>query len=438
MQRRISSAKCASIKWFYFVSIFCLANGSLVTWLFMGTPLSMWRQIIWILGLMLIGYFYPQLRLNRKYKKLQKWHFVAFYYILLSSFIASAIYGYNYLRLVYGFWIYFAGLPFIVFPYLIAKFNLITPKRFFNIFTGLGIFMSLGLLADYYTGGIITKTFLVGTSSGLEGLLEEERYCFLSEAPTTFGVYFCFCLVCTIMSIYLSKSTITKTILCLAIFMYIGSSWVTGSRQIVAVLLVTTAIAFIYYLFKIKDNKTFLVIGLVALGFMLPKAFHFIVEQDSYEARFSEQAIKGDTRSDNWKKGWRETVVDNPQVLLFGRGATYIQGQKALPDEEVGSHYENTFFSRINELGIVGLLLLVFPTYFLIKNWRKSSLFFVLMLGLNIAFLITCFVSPNGNHQTTQMVMYLATGMVLYADYFDVGKDRTTVTVRKTKLMLPR
>lgn len=37
---------------FYFLSIFMLANGSLFTWLFQGTPLNIWRQLIWLIGLM--------------------------------------------------------------------------------------------------------------------------------------------------------------------------------------------------------------------------------------------------------------------------------------------------------------------------------------------------------------------------------------------------
>lgn len=31
-----------------------LGNGALFTWLFQGTPFAMWRQLIWIIGLIIL------------------------------------------------------------------------------------------------------------------------------------------------------------------------------------------------------------------------------------------------------------------------------------------------------------------------------------------------------------------------------------------------
>lgn len=407
------------ILWFYLIAIFCLANGAFFTWLFKGTPLSMWRQIIWMSGLIIIAYTFPITKKIKSFRSIFRWHLIALYFIIISALISYAVYGFNPTRLAYSIWIYFSGLPFILLPFFISKFRIISAKKFYQIFTFLGIFMTIGLCIDYATNGSITSAFLISSNESIEGLINDKRYCFLSEAPTTFGVYYCFCLICTIMTIYNTNNACFRIILFITTLSYIAASWVTGSRQIVAVLILSEIIGFSYYLFRSKTHKKkFLIASIIITILALPTALEYATNQDNYNKRYSSSALSKDTRSENWMKGYRETVIENPVVFLFGHGASYIQGQKASPKEIVGSHYENTLFSRLSELGIGGLILLLFPVFYLLGHWKHKSLFYILILSINIAFLFTCYVSPNGVHQTTQMIMYMATGMIICADYF--------------------
>ena len=93
-----------------------LTNGSLFTWLFQGTPLNIWRQLIWLIGLM---FFIRYIRITDSWelKKIARNHGIIGYVIFIQALLTYAIYNFNVVRLGYAFWVYFAGLPFLLLPY---------------------------------------------------------------------------------------------------------------------------------------------------------------------------------------------------------------------------------------------------------------------------------------------------------------------------------
>ena len=279
---------------FYLVSIFMLANGSLFTWLFQGTPLNIWRQLIWILGLIIFFKYIRSLE-SIKLKKVVNVHLYIFIFIVFQALLTFAIYNFNFIRLLYAFWIYFSGLPFLLLPFLWRE-KLFSAQKFYDIFVCLGIFLTIGLIFDYLSGGFFTRMFLISVSSSLKDMLNDGRYCFLSEAPTTFGVYYCFCLFCTLYRLYICNDTKSKLMYLVIILSYIIGSWLTGSRQIVFALVLTFFVSVFYYIFCVRDKKSYLVVGILLLLFAIPYVKFFLYSEESYQNRYSVELLKKDAK----------------------------------------------------------------------------------------------------------------------------------------------
>ncbi len=411
---------------FYFISIVLLTNGAFVTAQTNGTPLIIWRQLIWFIGLLIVfRYFYclkisTKTHLTRNYHKIVAFHRnIAFIVVILALF-TIAVHNFNITRLAFAFWTYFSGLPFIILPFLIANTKCLSPKAFFAVFFWLGMFLTAGLIADYYTNGFFTNRYL----PSLEGLIANKRYCFLSEAPTTFGVYYCFCAISGIMYMYYTSKAIPKALISIGVMSFIAGAWFTGSRQIVAVLAFSIITCYLYYICKEKKSKWHFLIPLILLLTVGADIKTNLTAEDSYRQRFSAENIEEDTRSKAWEAGIEKVILSNPSIFLFGEGVAFSQGQKALPNEIVGSHYENTFLARISEIGIIAVVLLLYPIIWMIVNWPKQTLFTFCILTVFLSYLFISYVSPNGSHQTTQMTIYLLLGLLLNRYYFDLGKTR--------------
>ncbi len=405
---------------FYLVAIFMLTNGSFFGWLLRGAPLNMWRQLIWICGLAVCYRLVPRINV-RQLRHIFKVEGVLAFGVLLLSLVTVWQYDFNYLRIVYAYWMYFAGLPFICLPFLVAKTRYISPKAFYGIFTYLGLFLSIGLIADYASGGYFTERFLINNTEGLDGLLDDGRYCFLSEAPTTFGVYYAFCMFCGCMRMTMAKTFLSKLYFLAICMSFMVGAWFTGSRQIVLVLGMMFVGGNLFYLIKGKGIKAHLIVGGILVACFAPSLVSSVLmEEKSYSNRYSESSLKEDTRSRAWKRGFNETIADDITVALIGKAVALSQGQKAMPNEIVGSHYENTFFGRLSECGLIGLILLCYPVYYIVRRLGKWDLFQTLVMLFLISYLTTCFVSPNGQHPTTQTVLFVVLGMFMCRDYFDI------------------
>lgn len=398
-----------------------LANGSLFGWAFGGTPLLIWRQLIWIIGLWLSFKMLPSLDSDQLYGvfRVQKRFCFA---IIILSFVTILIYHFNFIRIAFAFWMYFSGLPFVCFPVLVMKSRIISMKTFYNIFVFMGVFLTIGLIADYTTGGFFTKTFLIAGSGrkDLINLILSGRYCFLAEAPTTFGVFYTFCMFCGLNLMYISDGFWARFSYLLISGTFLIGSWFTGSRQIVAILAIMYIGGIVFYVIKSHKSVNHILVAIILACSFLPTLFYSFLYQDkTYTDRYSTESIEEDSRSRAWRNGFHDTLVDDVFVTLFGKAVALSQGQKAQPDEIVGSHYENSFFGRLSECGIIGLMLLCYPVIYIMRRLGKWDLFQLLTLIIILAYLITCFVSPNGQHQTSQMAIFLTLGIFIARKYYD-------------------
>lgn len=398
-----------------------LVNGSLFGWALAGTPLLIWRQLIWIIGLWLSFKMMPSLDSQPLYGvfKVEKRFFFA---IVILSFATVIFYHFNFTRIAFAFWVYFSGLPFVCFPVLVQRSRIISMKTFYLIFVYMGIFLTIGLITDYVTGGFFTKTFLISNAANknLINILLSGRYCFLSEAPTIIGVFYTFCMFCGLMLMYISDGFWARFSYLIISGSFLVGSWFTGSRQILAVLALMYISGIIFYIIKAKKSISHIIVaGLLACMFLPTLIYSFMYANEAYTDRYSVQSLEEDTRSRAWKNGFRDTMIDDVFITLFGKAVALSQGQKAQSDEIVGSHYENSFFGRMSECGIIGLMLLCYPVVFILRRLGKWNLFQLLTLTIIAAYLITCFVSPNGQHQTSQMAIYLTLGIYIAREYFD-------------------
>ena len=111
--------KSKYILYYYIISIFLLANGSFATALFQMLHFNIWRQAIWVVGM----YIFIQNALEYESDHLPyvfKVHKNLFYIIVLLSLLTMATYLFNPVRIVYAWWMYFSGLPFVLFPYFVS------------------------------------------------------------------------------------------------------------------------------------------------------------------------------------------------------------------------------------------------------------------------------------------------------------------------------
>ena len=103
--------------------------------------------------------------------------------------------------------------------------------------------------------------------------------------------------------------------------------------------------------------------------------------------------------------------------IFIGEGVGYVHGQKALPGERIGRHFENSIWARMSESGIIGIWLFIFPILIVLKNFKIRSSIDVLTLSVMLGYLFVSYVSPNGEHQTSQMSLYLVFGLYLYRKF---------------------
>lgn len=403
---------------FFALAIVMLANGALFTWLFSGGVLGMWRQGIWIAGSILMAFNFKRLYSWNpdafNIVKMQMWFFLFMFVFAMFTWILQ---GFNLLRLAYALWIYFNGVPFLLLPCLL-KWHGISPRLLFGFFSCLGVFLSAGILLDFVWGGTITATLGVAFKSA-DAVKESGRYCFLAEAPTTFSVYYCFCMISSLWRMYESRNQLWKVLSLFASLMCLLGAWLTGSRQMVAVLVGTWCVSLGFYFLFVRDKKRSLAICITVLMLSATSITAFLYKDSSFQNRYSSKTIAKDNRTIMWNKGYSDTF-GSPEwgVFLWGKGVGMTQGQRAQKGESVGSHYENTFFSRMSDVGFIGIVILVYPFFFFLRRASIHCFADVLLFCFFASYLFVCFVSPNGSHQTTQMAIFLALGIVSNKEYF--------------------
>lgn len=403
------------IIYYYLISIFLIANGAFSNFLFLNLHFSAWRQFIWIIGIYLMNqysYSFNDFRLNQLMNKEK----VSFLIVCLLSLITIITYNFNLMRITYSCWLYFSGLPYVIFPFFLNKCGW-NDHKINRIFIFFGIFQTVGLLADYLSGGFFTLMFQVGDDS--YSLLENGRYCFLAETPSTFGIYYSLCMVMTLKELIISKTSFKKMILFLVSISYIIGGWFTGSRQIVAVLVLVLLVAVWFLIKKDKKSQNILLIASVLLIFIAPKLESALYKQTAYNNRYSVESIKGDEREELWRKGFNYCIAEmNVKRIIMGEAVGFVSGQKAAKNEASGSHFENSYWARMSEIGLFGIWLFLLPLSILLRHFEKRNIFELLYLTFMLSFLFTSYVSPNGASPTAQMSIFIILG------FFISEKDR--------------
>ncbi|MCM1221094.1 MAG: hypothetical protein NC113_02940 [Bacteroides sp.] len=406
--------KSKKILYFYIISIFLLANGAFSNFVFAKLHLSIWRQLIFIVGL----YFMTKELKYINYQPLSRYVSkvkLFFFIVIIFSFLTIFIDHFNLVRIAYTWWAYFSGLPFIIFPFVASNSGWSERKiNWFFIF--LGLFQTGGLLLDFMSGGIFTSTFKV-IGEDPNGLVEMGRYCFLAEAPTTFGVYYALCMMmCMKEFLSTSSATIRYVLLLIAISFIIGA-WFTGSRQIVFVLALVFIASIVYSFFTSKGSSSILLLALT-VSMAAPTIMNQLYSNSAYEERFSDESIAEDVRYQWWREGMEYCLLDfDVKRIAIGEGIGYVHAQKALPTERVGRHFENSIWTRMSESGILGIILFVLPVIFVLRNFSWKSFVDITTLATFTGYLFVSYISPNGEHQTSQMSVYIILGLFLYDRY---------------------
>lgn len=403
-----------------------LANGALFSWLFQGTVLNIWRQVLWGIGLVLLFLYIKKFFEDYKavfciVKDQMLFMFIVFVFALFSWVLL----GFNTIRLEYAFWVYFSGVPFVLFPCILIQSGK-PASEMFNMFVSLGVFLALGIITDYLLGGKITMFLGVFSKKmSLEDLNESGRYCFTAEAPTTFSVYFVFCMVCSLWKMYVSETQRTKLLMLLISMLYVVGAWFTGSRQMVAVLAGTFLVGLGYYALFISDKKRFLLTSIMILTVVFSSVAAFMYKDKAFQDRYTSSSITKDKRTLLWEKGY-DLTFGSPEwgVFLWGNGVGITQGQKAEKGEALVSHFESTYFSRMLDVGFIGVIMLLYPFIRFLSRFSIHNYSDVLMFCFFLSYLFVCFVSPNGAHQTTQMVVFIALGLIANKQYFFINEGK--------------
>lgn len=394
---------------YYILSIIMMANDAFFTWLGMITHINFWRQIITLIGFWIVyntlksneGLFYIR-KVYRQYK-------IIFIILLFFSLITILINGYSLERVVYTLWNYSFGLPYLLFPYYAKRYGW-SEHKFNRLFIFLGTFLTLGILADFLSGGFFTSSFLLAVTLN-EGDFEAGRFCFMSSAPTIFTLYYCFCLFCLLNELIQSSKLIKRLSLLLLSFLFIFGSVFCGSRQTLVALLMVEIIG-LWNMFRVNKWSIVLVsLAFVTAYMFLPQARGMLSDNQGFQDRYTSIAIQEDERTEIWKKGWDYCIV-NPTArrILIGDGVGKTIGRGA-STKDTGTHFENTFFARICDVGwFIAFWMLLLPVYYIMKYRNKKLKNSLIYLGIVGTYIFISIISPNGASNTTQMALFLTLG----------------------------
>lgn len=402
---------------YYVISIFLIANGAFATSIFSTLHMPFWRQLIWIVGLIILISKKNDFK-NKILNAFINEHKKCFYWTIFLTVITLLVYDFNLIRLGFSWWFYFSGIPYVLFPFILRHSGH-SLKWISYLFLFLGLFMSFGITLDYALGGFFTKMFILKQAPELDLMIDTGRFCFLSEAPTTFGLYLSFCLSLTLYLFGKSNNFKEKALTFVSPLIFILGAWFTGSRQIVIALLIIYITTIAYFLCIKTNKRSFIIFSFSIIGVLgLNSIKNILYKDESQQNRYSKDTLAEDTRSKFWHEGFIYCVGElNIKRILLGEAVALAQTHKALPNEERGHNYENTFWFRMSETGICGIYLLLLPIIYYLKIRKKSDLNIILGM-LFLAFIFISYISPNGQHQTSQMVIYIAIGLLIDNNYY--------------------
>jgi len=399
--------------YFLLLAIVMMANDAFFTWVGTRIHFPMWRQFLLVIGLIILSSIMSQAGAKHPYIKmiLSKYKTI-FGFVVILSFLTLIFHYFNPARIGFAWYVYFSGIPYLIFPFLARRIGWSRSKLNF-CFIILGTFLSLGIFTDFLSGGMFTSMFLLEvTQEG--GAFEAGRFCFLSTAPTIFSIYYCLCLMCCLFEAQSTKSLILRYVLFGLAGFFIFGSLFCGSRQTLVALIVVF-LAGIFGMLK-RGGTSIVVIACVAVTafFLFPTLQRYISANQGIEDRYNADAIREDKRNLTWKKGFQVCVSEvTPSRALIGDGVGQTAG-KVAAGEEQSTHYENTFFARIIDIGwFLGIWSLIIPVSFIWKYRKRAAEKKYMYLAFCVAYLFICCVSPNGASGAVQLSLFITLGFFL-------------------------
>lgn len=414
--------KQATSKYYiYLVSIIMLSNGLLFNYIFLGTPLRMWRQIIWIVGFYSLFEF---LIFNFGFIKKQKFFIhlqLSFIILLVVSVITFFRNEYNVLRIILGWMYYIFGYSFIILPFIIIKLK--KEIVFFKFLTWLGIIISIGLIIDGLNNNIFSFVRANYIDTDIE--VEINRATFLSEACTILGISQLLFMSCNLLTFYLSESKFWKVFYFFTTFIFLVGGWFTASRQVFFILLTSCLLALSYWLITEHKRIFFVLLIIVPLIIVTYSFLEFNrndFESNSYAERYTKDTDGGNAvRISAWGQGIDQLSMANFPYWFIGQGFTYTMGQQALPNEKVGYHMESSVWAMFSECGIFSWYVFFWPWLYSVKLWfkMKKSFIKVLFFCILVSYIFTAFVSPNASHFLATMSLFIVLGFLINFRYAD-------------------
>lgn len=404
----------------YLLFVIMLSNGLLFNYLLAG--FSIWRQLIWLIG---TSIFISFLFTNYNFIKKQKvfFHFRLSLLILLIYLLVDLIIKeYNFVRVIYGLFVYLFGYSFLTLPFIVT--NLKKEISFFKFLAWLGIFISIGLIIDGVNNNIFFFLKAYASEVSVEDF-ELNRASFLSESPTIFGMSLLLCLISNLYTSHLSKSKFWQIFYILTSFIFLGGAWFSGARQVFFILLFTEILFFIYKSYKDISKLLiflFLILPVLILTYKFINPNIDDTNVSKYSERFTSDTDGGNaTRIEAWTEGLNQFSLNNLS-LFTGHGLSYTMGQQALPSEEVGYHMESSVWAVFSEGSIFLWYVFFWPWIYSIKLWlkMKPSLLKLLIFSFLISYIFTGFVSPNSSHPLASMSLFIVMGLLINLENADI------------------
>lgn len=403
--------------YFYLIAIIMMANDALFNWIGAIVGIPFWRQLIWVMGLVVLFKIVKNRRYQIPYmRKTYKQYTILSGIVVTLAMLTLLLEGFNIVRILMSFFEYFFGIAFLVFPFVCSQSGWDRSKvnKFFII---LGCFTSTGLLLDFSMGGAITSFFKIVTTQSIDEYQFDYygRFCFMSTTDSIFTLMLCLSTYCCFREFSEKKSASSKLLLLvLSAYIMFGSIF-TGARQTLVALLIVEAFGIFYVLKGNKRGLLFLGSTVVVILLVTPTAQGILSKNVGFENRFNKEALQEDERDAVWQEGFRYCFVNTTlQRVLIGDGVGYTLGTYAGSNESKSRHYENTFFARIIDVGVpITFALLLTPVFFMLMHHRKKKVN-ILYYGVLLAYVFIGLVSPNAASNQSQMSLF-----ILLALFFD-------------------
>ena len=418
----------------FILSVFCalvLPLHDIFNYLFSGTPLVVWKQLLALFLILSFFYFIEAVRAgdgNLKFVKILSRFLV---YIVLFWIIASFVSGISPRRIVYGLFAYIGFISFLVAAYvgeLRGK-----PLFLFQIFQWLSIICSAGVVIDYLapfldflprSSGIDYDTqiskgylrrgaFLFGTSTTIFPFLSlgvlSGGVIYLNNPKPKQALIALFSMAAALSACYASASR--ANLLLMVGFAAIFSIVVFGNRRFIKLIPFLFLFVVVFWMFEISGGSL----------------FQDAILRSRYEDVFSEDSVGNTTRFSAWARGLELFLSFRIEVFL-GSGVGTTLGMVNDGFRSAG-HFESSFFQAFYEGGLVGLFARFLPGVFALYYLISSGVFLkslgLLTFSWIVFYLASVVSAPTAAAYHTQMVYFFVCGWVL------VGGCRRFVEVRQ-------